>query len=88
MHATAIAAGVMYWNGATLEVLAAVRGFRATGTAAFATIDAGPHVKVLVGPADAARVREALLRVPGVRRIIEARPGEGARLTTAAGVRP
>jgi diphosphomevalonate decarboxylase len=61
---------------------------RAAGTLAFATIDAGPHVKVLVTPADAVRVREALVSLPAVRRIIEARPGDGARLTPAAGARP
>jgi diphosphomevalonate decarboxylase len=88
MHASAIAAGVVYWTGATLEILAAVRGIRAAGTPAFATVDAGPHVKVLVTPGDAARVREALLSLPAVRRIIEARPGDGARLTTAAEARP
>jgi diphosphomevalonate decarboxylase len=80
MHATAIAAGITYWNGATLDALAAVRGLRAAGTPAYATIDAGPHVKVLTRPADVAVVRTAMERVPGVLRIVEARPGEGARL--------
>jgi diphosphomevalonate decarboxylase len=80
MHATAIAAGITYWNGATLDVLAAVRGLREAGTPAYATIDAGPHVKVLVRPGDVLSVRAAMDRVPGVLRIIEARPGEGARL--------
>jgi len=80
MHATAIAGGVTYWNGATLDALAAVRALRSAGTAAYATIDAGPHVKVLARPGDAAAVRAAMGRVPGVLRIVEARPGEGARL--------
>jgi diphosphomevalonate decarboxylase len=79
MHASAIAAGIMYWVGATLEVLAAVHSLRAGGTAAFATIDAGPHVKVLVQPDDAVRVRAELEGVTGVRRVIEARPGLGAQ---------
>jgi diphosphomevalonate decarboxylase len=80
MHACAVAAGVVYWNGATIETLAAVRALRAAGTAAYASIDAGPHVKVLVRPDDASRVRASLADVPGVRRILEATPGEGARL--------
>jgi diphosphomevalonate decarboxylase len=86
MHATAIAAapGVVYWNGATVEVLAAVRLARAAGVAAWATIDAGPHVKVLTTPGDAARVRETLLQVPGVLRVLEARPGPGAALVVPA----
>ncbi len=51
MHASAFAAGVFYWQGATLDLLGAVRALRARGTLAFATMDAGPHVKVLVQPA-------------------------------------
>jgi diphosphomevalonate decarboxylase len=85
MHASAIAAGIAYWVGATLDVLAAVRSLRAAGVAVFATIDAGPHVKVLVQPDDVASVRAALERVPGVKRIIEARPGSDARCETLAG---
>jgi len=84
MHASAIAAGVTYWNGATLETLAALRALRAAGTPAFASIDAGPHVKVLVRPDDAGRVHRVLSAVPGVLRILEARAGEGATLVTAA----
>jgi diphosphomevalonate decarboxylase len=78
MHACAIAAGVTYWNGATLEALAAVRALRADGVGAFASIDAGPHVKVLTLAADAARVSAVMREAPGVLRLIEARPGPGA----------
>ncbi len=80
MHASAIAAGVVYWNGVTLAALSAVHALRASGTLAYASIDAGPHVKVLVRPDDVRRVREALAAVPGVLRILEAHPGEGAHL--------
>jgi diphosphomevalonate decarboxylase len=80
MHASAIAAGVVYWNGATIDALAAVRSLRAEGTAAYATIDAGPHVKVLVRPADATRALDAMRAVPGVVRVLEARPGPGATI--------
>jgi diphosphomevalonate decarboxylase len=80
MHASAIAAGVTYWNGATIAALAAVRALREAGTPAYATVDAGPHVKVLARPADAARVRDAMKSVAGVSRVLDARPGEGARL--------
>ncbi|HEY1695509.1 MAG TPA: diphosphomevalonate decarboxylase [Polyangiaceae bacterium] len=84
MHASAIAAGVVYWNGATIDALAAVHALRAKGTAAYATIDAGPHVKVLVQPADVPAVRAAMGGVPGVLRILEAGPGEGAHLEVAS----
>jgi diphosphomevalonate decarboxylase len=80
MHASAIAAGIVYWNGGTLEALQAVRALREGGLPAYASIDAGPHVKVLVRPEDATQARKTLESVPGVKRVIEARPGEGARL--------
>jgi diphosphomevalonate decarboxylase len=80
MHANAIAAGVVYWSGVTLEALGAVRALRARGTPAFATIDAGPHVKVIVRPEDAALAGTWMRAVPGVLRVIECAPGEGARV--------
>ena len=54
--------------------------WHAAGLATWATIDAGPHVKVLVHESDAQRVKEALAAVPGVLRVLYTRPGEGARL--------
>lgn len=83
MHASAIAAGVTYWNGGTLETLATVAALRRSGTPAYATIDAGPHVKVLVRPEDVGSVRAALQATAGVLRVIDASPGEGARLAPA-----
>jgi diphosphomevalonate decarboxylase len=82
MHASALAArpGVVYWRGATVEALHAVRGLRRHGIGAWATIDAGPHVKVLCAPADAERVEGALREVPGVTGIRLCAPGTGARL--------
>jgi diphosphomevalonate decarboxylase len=82
MHASAIAAGVVYWNGATLAALSAVRALRASGVSAYATIDAGPHVKVLLPGPDAKASSEVLSRVPGVLRVLEALPGEGARIVS------
>ena len=83
MHANAIAAGMIYWSGVTIEALHAVRTLRSRGTAAFATIDAGPHVKVIVKPEDAALVGTWMRAVPGVLRVIECAPGEGARVVTS-----
>jgi diphosphomevalonate decarboxylase len=87
MHASAIAAGVVYWNGATLSAIGAVHALRRAGVAAYFTIDAGPHVKVLVLRGDAPRARAAMEGTPGVLRVIEATPGEGARLESAEGDR-
>lgn len=80
MHASAMAAGVVYVSGVTLAALAEVRAIRESGVPAYATIDAGPHLKCLVQEANVAKVKERLARVPGVLRIIEASPGDGARI--------
>src|SRR5262249_45693342 len=81
MHATAIAArpGILYWRGATVEALHAVRALRAAGTGAWATVDAGPHVKVLCAVADAGAVGGALADIPGVSRTLICRPGPGVQ---------
>lgn len=80
MHASAIAAdpGVLYWRGATVEVIHAVRRLRAAGLPAFFTIDAGPHVKVFCEAASAPAVTAALRDLPGVLRTIETHPAAGA----------
>jgi diphosphomevalonate decarboxylase len=83
MHACALGAdpGILYWNGATVQVLHAIRDARATGALpAFFTIDAGPHVKVFCAPEDTARVEALLRAVPGVRDVLHAHPGGPARV--------
>lgn len=87
MHASALAAGVVYVSGATLDALATVRALRAEGVSAYATMDAGPHLKCLVHTRDAARAKDRLARTPGVLRIIEAAAGDGARVVTAEEIR-
>jgi diphosphomevalonate decarboxylase len=85
MHATAMAAepAIVHWNPATLAAMACVRDLRARGVAAFFTIDAGPHVKVLCASADGPAVAAALEAVPGVLRTLVAAPGPGARIVEA-----
>lgn len=53
MHATMLAArpAILYWMPETLGALAAVREARAAGFPAWATIDAGPNVKVVTDAA-------------------------------------
>ncbi|MBL8604469.1 MAG: diphosphomevalonate decarboxylase [Myxococcales bacterium] len=79
MHASAWAAvpAVRYIKGVTLELLDAVQSLRAAGVGAWATMDAGPHVKVLCLAHDSARVSTALAAVPGVVEVRVARPGRG-----------
>jgi diphosphomevalonate decarboxylase len=82
MHAAALAAApaTLYFTGATIEAVRAVRAMRASGLEGYATIDAGPHVKVLTRGDDVGRVVAALEQVPGVLRTIVTRPGAGARV--------
>ncbi|HXU63765.1 MAG TPA: diphosphomevalonate decarboxylase [Polyangia bacterium] len=86
MHASAMAADppILYWNPATLAAIATVRALRERDTAAFITIDAGPHVKVLCAAADAEGVAAALNETAGVLRTLVAAPGPGARVVEAA----
>jgi len=85
MHASAFAAGIVYVSGATLDAYATVRALRADGIGAWATMDAGPHLKCLVHAKDAAAAKARLEASPGVLRIIEATPGEGARVSASTG---
>src|SRR5204863_2013772 len=82
MHALGLAARppLLYWRGATIECLHRVWELRADGIAAYATIDAGPQVKVLCAPRDAEPVAEALRRVSGVARVLACAPGRGAEV--------
>ncbi|HET7502268.1 MAG TPA: diphosphomevalonate decarboxylase [Kofleriaceae bacterium] len=88
MHASAIAArpAVIYWQPATLAALAEVRALRAAGRAAWATIDAGPHVKVLTTAGDAGAVAAAMRGVSGVTEVLTAAAG-GPAAVVARGTR-
>lgn len=80
MHASMFAArpALVYLRGATLEVLERVRLLRADGISAYATMDAGPHVKVFVPSGEASEVEAALRGVVGVERVVVSAPGAGA----------
>lgn len=82
MHATAMAAdpGLLYWNDVTLRTMHAVRQLRRGGPPAYFTIDAGPHVKVFCRADDVAAVSAGIEAIEGVKRVIVAAPGEGARV--------
>jgi diphosphomevalonate decarboxylase len=82
MHACAMAADphILYWNPATLAAIATVKGLRADGMAAYFTIDAGPHVKVLCKASDAPKVQAALAATPAVMRVLSLAPGPGAQV--------
>ena len=86
MHASMMAArpAIMYWLPRTIEALHAIRALRQDGLPAWATIDAGPNVKVLTRGSDAERVASTLReRIPGVAVSVR-RPGAGVRFEEAA----
>jgi diphosphomevalonate decarboxylase len=82
MHATMLAArpAVRYLSPATVAVLDGVLRLRAIGVSAYATMDAGPNVKVLCNRTDAARVAEAMRDAAPGCSVLTAHRGPGARL--------
>lgn len=82
MHAAALAAQppLVYWNGATVECLHAVRRLRAGGVPVFFTIDAGPQLKAVCAPGAHGAVEAALRGVPGVLELLTSALGPGVEL--------
>jgi diphosphomevalonate decarboxylase len=82
MHACAMASApaLFYFSPTTVAAIERVRRLRREGTLAYVTMDAGPHVKVLSYAGDAERVARAMGDVPGVERVLVARPGRGAEV--------
>jgi len=76
---------VFYWRPGTLEVLAAVRALRRDGLAAWATMDAGANVHVIVPAADEPAVVERLAELPAVRELVRDGVGSGPYLEEEAG---
>ncbi|MFI6350272.1 diphosphomevalonate decarboxylase [Streptomyces sp. NPDC050560] len=87
MHATMLAArpAVRYLAPATLTVLDRVLRLRQDGVAAYATMDAGPNVKVLCRRTDAEGVAEAVRDAVPDGSVLVAGPGPGARLLPGGG---
>ena len=83
MHAAALAAQppLVYWNGATVECLHAVRRLRAGGVPVFFTIDAGPQLKAVCAPGARATGRaRRCATCPGVLELLTSALGPGAEL--------
>ena len=80
MHATMLTSlpSIRYWRPATLAVLDAVDQLRAAGIGAWATMDAGPNVKILCAPEDAPAVLAQV--APLVPRALVLESGGDARL--------
>lgn len=91
MHATMLGARppVRYWTAHTVAVLDQVADLRAQGLPCWATIDAGPNVKVLCAGADLDVVATALARGTDgteARRVVTARPGPALRVAAGTAV--
>lgn len=82
MHALTITSSppFLYWRPSTVELLQAVWEWRRSGRAVFATMDAGPHVKILCGQQDAEWACQACRAIDGIERVLVESPGAGARL--------
>lgn len=79
-HACAMASdpGIVYFGPGTLAAFATVRRLREERSLpCYATMDAGPHVKVLCAKRHATTVRRALARTEGVLSTLVCRPGRG-----------
>jgi diphosphomevalonate decarboxylase len=80
MHASMLAArpALIYFAPATLRVMERVRAFRKSGGRAYFTMDAGPHVKVLVEPSAAGELELELGKIEGVTRVLRSAAGPDA----------
>ena len=81
MHATMVAArpAVLYWRPGTVTVLHEVERLRRDGLPVWATMDAGPNVKVLTDTAHAGAAAEALAGLLPGASVTVRRGGEGIR---------
>ncbi|ROS74423.1 diphosphomevalonate decarboxylase [Cellulomonas sp. PhB143] len=84
MHATMLGAvpPVVYWSAGTLTVLHLVQALRRDGLEAWATMDAGPNVKVLCSLRHRAALAQALADQVDGARLLVAGAGPAARLET------
>ena len=82
MHALMLSSQppLIYWRGATVECLRAIRELRTDGCQVFATVDAGPQVKAVCEPQHADEVEAVLQDVAGVESTLRSGLGGGARV--------
>jgi len=81
MHATMLGAKppIIYWESGTLEVIHCIQDFRQEGVPVYFTIDAGPNVKVLCEPENEDKVKQVLMELRSVQKVISCNPGAGVR---------
>jgi diphosphomevalonate decarboxylase len=82
MHAVMITSTppLLYWQPVTHLLTRTVQSWRKNGQPVCYTIDAGPNVHVLCHASYLTKVTDQLMQVPGVSKVLVARPGGPARL--------
>lgn len=80
MHATALAArpAVLYWQPQTLAVIQHIWTWRQAGLSCYATLDAGPNVKILCPEREVTPLLDRLQGV-GLKEVLVCRPGAGPK---------
>ena len=69
-----------YVKGSSIMVLDEVSYLRSKGTSAWATMDAGPHVKILCHTAEAETVKKHIESIPNVHEVLILKPGAGVSM--------
>lgn len=69
---------LIYWNAVTINIICAVRLWRADGLESYFTIDAGPQVCLLTERHNAEKVAGRLKNIPGIKKILVGFPAGGA----------
>lgn len=82
MHAVMMTStpALHYWRAASLEVMNKVRAWRTEGIPVCYTVDAGPNVHVICPESEAHGIDKRLRAIAGVRDVLVARAGEGAKI--------
>jgi diphosphomevalonate decarboxylase len=82
MHAVMLTSTppLLYLSPPSLAVMEAVSSWRAAGLRVCYTVDAGPNVHCITHADDAEEILSRLRTVPGIEEVIQAPPGEAARV--------
>jgi diphosphomevalonate decarboxylase len=71
---------VFYWAPVTMEIMGSVKTWRKTGIPVAYTIDAGPNVHIICENEVEDVMKTKLEKYPGVKDVLTAHPGSGAKL--------
>jgi len=71
---------IVYFSEKTVEMIKAVRKWRASGLECYFTIDAGPQVKIICLEKDIPEIKRKLKGIKAIKKIYICKPGDGARL--------